>query len=160
MRTRRFSVFVVLGLLLFAAPFAFAAETTRSEYVAAVEPICKTNKHASDKYLKGVRNLVKQDKLDQASQRFSKAAAALEKARKQLALVPQPPADAAKLAKWLAGIKSEVGLMRTIAAKLKQGNKAKATSLVVRLTHDANATNNLVIVFQFNYCMIDPSKYT
>jgi hypothetical protein len=76
-----------------------------------------------------VRNLVKQDKLDPSQ-------------RKQLALVPQPASDAPKLTKWLAGIKAEVGQMRTIAAKLKQGNKSKASSLVVRLTHDANTTNN------------------
>jgi hypothetical protein len=160
MRLRCRRALASLGLVLFAAPLAFAAETTRSEYVAAVEPICKTNRQASDRYLTGVRNLIKQNKLAQAPQRFSKAAAALEKARKQLALVPQPAADSSRLTKWLAGIKAEVGLMRTIAAKFKQGDKAKATSLVVRLTHDANTTNNLVIAFQFDYCKIDPSKYT
>jgi hypothetical protein len=74
--------------------------------------------------------------------------------------VPQPPADAAKLIKWLAGIRAEAKLMRTIAAKLAQGNKARASSLAVRLQHNATQTNNLVIAFQFNYCRIDPARYT
>lgn len=135
-------------------------EPTRATYVVAVEPICKTNKQASDRYLKGVKALVKNSKLAQASQNFTKAAAALEKAQRQLAAVPQPPEDAAKLAKWLSGIKSEVAQMRTIATKLKQGDKSKASSLAVKLQHNATATNNLVIAFQFDYCKIDPSKYT
>jgi hypothetical protein len=156
----RTSVLAALALAALLAHPALAAEQTRETYVAAVEPICQKNKQESDRYLKGVKNLVKQDKLDLASQRFSKAAAALERAQKQLAGVPQPPADAAKLTKWLAGVKAEVSLMRTIARKLEQGNKGKASSLAVKLTHEANTTNNLVIAFQFTYCRIDPSKYT
>jgi hypothetical protein len=149
----------LLALALLAVP-AFAAEQTREGYVAAVEPICKANKQSSDRYLKGVKALVKNDKLAQASQNFTKAAAALEKAQKQLAAVPQPPADTAKLTKWLAGIKEEIAQMRTIATKLKQGDKGKASALAVRLQHNATQTNNQVIAFQFDYCNIDPSQYS
>lgn len=137
-----------------------AAETSRDQYKAEVEPICKTNKQASDRYLKGVTALVKADKLDQAGANFSKAAAALEKAQKQLAAVPQPAADAARLGKWLRGIGDEVALMKTIARKLKAGDKGKASALAVKLQHNATTTNNLVIAFQFDYCRIDPSHYT
>jgi len=153
-----------LASVLFAAMLVFAsvaaAETTTSEYKEKVEPICKTNKEASDKYLKGVRDLVKKDKLKQASERFTKAAKALEKAQKQLSAVEQPAADSAKLTKWLKGIKEEAALMNTIAAKFKQGNKSKASSLVVKLTHNAEKTNSGVASLGFNYCKIDPSKYT
>ena len=161
-RTRRLAAGLSAGffLLLTLGGIAAAAEQTRESYVASVEPICKANKASSDRLLKPVKSLVKADKLDQASQRFTKAATALEKAEKQLALVPQPSADEVKLGKWLAGIKGEVALMRTIAAKLRQGNKPKASSLAVKLTHDATTTNNLVIAFQFDYCKIDPAKYT
>lgn len=148
-----------LALVLLAVP-AFAAEQTREGYVAAVEPICKANKQASDRYLKSVKTLVKNDKLAHASQNFTKAAAALEKAQKQLAAVPRPPADVAKLTKWLAGIKAEVAQMRTIATELKQGDKGKASVLAVKLQHNATQTNNQVIAFQFNYCYIDPGQYS
>jgi len=157
---------VKLVMAAFAAMLVFAsvaaAEISKDEYVAQVEPICKTNKQASDKYLKGVRNLVKKDKLKKAGQNFAKAAAALETAHKQLSAVEQPPADAAKLTKWLKGIKEEVSLMKTIATNLKKNTKAgksKATSLVVKLEKNANSTNSIVIGFNFNYCKIDPSKY-
>jgi hypothetical protein len=161
-RTRAWALALALSMLAALPIVAHAAESevTRESYVASVEPICKANKSSSDRLLKPVKSLVKSDELKQASQRFTKAAAALERAQTQLAAVPQPPADAAKLTKWLAGIRAEARLMRTIAAKLKQANKARASSLVVKLTHDANTTNNLVIVFQFDYCKIDPGKYT
>lgn len=156
---RKAMLATTLAAILLAAP-ALATETTREEYKASVEPICKANKQSSDRLLKPVKALVKADKLEQASQRFAKAATALDKTEKQLAGVPQPSADEAKLGKWLSGIEGEVSLMRTIAAKLEQGNKGKASSLAVKLTHDANTTNNLVIGFQFSYCRIDPTQYT
>ena len=145
------------ALLVFAA---IAVADERDDYKAQVEPICKTNQETSDRILTGVKKLVKQDKLAQAGQRFAKAASALEKAQKQLAAVPQPPADATRLTKWLTEIKNEVALMRTISKKFKAGNKSKATSLAVKLQNNATKANNLVIVFQFKYCKIDPSKYT
>lgn len=153
------SLLALLALLLYAS-FASAAELTRDEYKAQVEPICKTDKEDSDRILTGVTKLAKQDKLAQAGQAFAKAANALEKAQKQLAAVPQPSADAAKLTKWLSEIKAESALMRTIGKKFKAGDKAKATSLAVKLQNNANKANNQVIAFQFNYCHIDPSKYT
>lgn len=138
-------------------------DVTRESYKAAVEPLCKANKQSSDRLLSPVKSLVRRDKLVKAGENFSKAALALEKTQKQLALVPQPTADSARLGRWLAGIKAEVALMKTIATNLKKDTKAgktKATSLSVKLTHDATTTNNQVIVFSFNYCRIDPSKYT
>jgi len=144
--------------LLLAAP-AFA-EISKDEYKAQVEPICKTNAQASDKYLKVVRGLVKKNKLKQAGENFTKAAAALERAQKQLAVVEQPPSDSVKLTKWVNGIKGQITLMRTIAAKFKAGKKTAATSLVVKLSHNATQTNNLVVPFNFKYCRIDPAKYS
>ena len=154
---RRIVTAACLFVLAFAS-LAFAIE--RPEYKEQVEPICKKNKEESEKFLKGVKTLVKKNKLKQAGTDFSKAASALEKAEKQLAAVPQPEADAAKLGKWLKDIKGEVTLMRQIASAFKSGNKAKGSSLSVKLTHNATTANNLVLVFGFNYCKIDPSKFS
>lgn len=153
-------VLIVAGAVLGLAGSALAAETSRDEYKAAVEPICKANKAESEKYLAGVQALVKRDKLKQAGAAFTNAAKALEKAERQLAAVPQPSGDEAKLGKWLAEVKAEVGLMRRIAAKFKAGDKSKGASLAVKLQNNANKANNAVIVFRFNYCRIDPSQYT
>lgn len=166
MRPIRAALFALAATLAFTA--LAAAETpsqpepTKDEYKAQVEPICKTNKTASDRYLNDVRNLVKKDKLKKAGENFAKAATALEKAHKQLAAVEQPAADAAKLTKWLKGITEEVALMKTIASNLKSNTRAgktKATSLVVKLEQNATKTNNQVVSFSFSYCRIDPSKY-
>ena len=149
----------VFSLLVFAA-IAVADTAERETYKAAVEPICKSNKAAADRLLGPVKGLVKKDKLKPAGTAFGKAATELEKTQKKLVAVPQPPSDAAKLTKWLSEIKSEVGLMKTISRKFLAGDKSKATSLAVKLQNNATKANNGVIVFQFNYCKIDPSKYT
>jgi hypothetical protein len=156
----RWSALAGLAALMVSAAVAVAAVETKEEYKALVEPICKKNKQESDRLLKGVKNLVKKDKLKQAGERFAKAANALERTQKELAAVEQPPAYTAKLTKWLSEIKAEVSLMRKISAKFKAGNKSKATSLAVTLQNNATKANNGVIIFQFNYCKIDPSKYT
>ena len=150
----------IAALLVFAA---VAVAIERPEYAAQVEPICKKNKEASDRLLKPVKSLVKKDKLKQAGQAFAKAASALEKAQKQLSVVEKPAADSARLTKWLSEIKAEVALMKTISANFNKNTKAgksKATSLAVKLQNNATKANNQVVIFQFNYCKIDPSKYT
>jgi hypothetical protein len=155
----RRTIIAALALALaFAAVASGDASESRDAYKEAVEPICKTNQDASKRILTGVEKMVKKDKLKQAGARFTQAAAALEKAQKQLAAVPQPPEDTAKLGKWLSGIKGEVSLMKTIGKKFKAGNKGKGSSLVVKLKNNAKTTNNLVIAFQFKYCKIDPGS--
>jgi hypothetical protein len=152
----------IAALLVFAS-FAAGDTAEREAYKEKVEPICKSNSSAADRLLGPVKGWVKQDKLKQAGQAFSKAAVELEKTQKKLAEVPQPPEDAAKLGKWLSEIKAEVALMKTIAANFNKNTKAgksKATSLAVKLQNNATKANNNVIVFQFRYCKIDPSKYT
>lgn len=148
-----------MGLLM-GAPFALAAEQTRDSYTAAVEPICKSNSEASDRILDGVKSEVRQGKLKPAAAKFTKAAAALKKALTQLKAVPKPPADSAKLDKWLGYIKNEVELFERTAKKLKAGDKSGAQTMAVRLTSTANKANNQVLAFEFDYCRVDPSQFT
>ncbi len=148
------------ALALAGASLAMAEEVTRDTYKAEVEPICKTNTEANEKILKGVRQEVKAGKLKQAGAQFAKAAAALKKAYLQLKAVPQPPADVAKLSKWLSYVKTEAELFESAAKALKANNKTKAQTIVVKLTHNANLANNQVISFGFRYCKLEPSKFT
>jgi hypothetical protein len=146
-------------VLAVAAPAA-ATEVTRDSYKEAVEPICKVNTEANEKILKGAKAEVQANKLAPAAIQFTKAAAALKKAYAQLAAVPQPSADKAKLAKWLSYVKAETQLFEATAAKLKAGNKLAAESMVVRLEHTANLANNQVAAFEFEYCRFEPSRFT
>lgn len=150
----------VLTLSMMATPFAEAAEVTRESYKEAVEPICKTNTQANEKILKGVRKEVQKGKLKAAGIQFEKAGKALHKTYLQLKAVPQPTADEAKLAKWLKYVKEEEKLFLKGAKQLKEGNKNGAQATVIRLNHNANQANNVVLAFEFKYCRFEPSKFT
>jgi hypothetical protein len=148
------------GALLALAQLAFAAEISRTEYKAQVEPICQKNSKANERILKGVRSLVKRGKLKPAAIKFEKAGKALKRTYGQLKAVPQPAADEAKLAKWLSYVKEEANLFIRADKKLRQGKKGAAQSLVNKLTSNANKANSLVLAFSFRYCKFEPSKFT
>ncbi len=153
-----------LGLCVFAifafASLALAAEVTSTEYKTQVEPICKTNAKANERILAGVRSEVKHGALKVAGIKFAKAATALKQTYRQLAAVPQPSADEAKLTKWLSYVKAEATLFESASRALKGGNKNKAESYVIRLEHNARLANSTVISFGFHYCKFEPNKYT
>lgn len=139
---------------------AVGAEPTRESYVAQVEPICKKNTKANEQILAGVRKTIKKGKLNAAARKFSRASAAFGKAVRELRAVPQPPADTAKLTKWLGLLKEEKVMLGKIGKALRQGKKPLAQRLSVKLTHNGNLANNAVLGFEFNYCLIDSSRFS
>ncbi|HEY0317507.1 MAG TPA: hypothetical protein VGC49_04355 [Solirubrobacterales bacterium] len=160
MRRATLLIPVVATLVVLTGGAAGASEVTRDSYAAQVEPICKANTEANKKILKGVRAKVKAGRLTAAARQFEAAAKALRKTEAQLAAVPEPPADAAKLGKWLGYVKTEADLFQATADKLAANQKTAAQGMVVRLTHNANLANNQVLVFEFTYCRFEPSKFT
>jgi hypothetical protein len=142
------------------ASLALAAETTRTEYVATVEPICKTNTKVNERILGGVRAEVRKGKLKPAARQFAKAASALKGTLAELKAVPRPAADQAKLAKWLKYVGAEASLFEATSKKLKAGDKTGAQAMVIRLTHNANLANDTVASFEFEYCRFEPSRFT
>jgi hypothetical protein len=148
------------AVLAAAAMGVTSAEQTREGYVGQVEPICKTNTKANERILAGAERKVKQGKLKVAAGQFTQAAAAFTKAVKQIKAVPQPLADKAKLAKWLGYLEEETKLLSEIGKALRDGKKSKAQTLSVRLTHNGNLANNAVLGFDFDYCLIDSSKFS
>jgi hypothetical protein len=149
-------VLVTMGVVSVAG----AAELTRDEYVARVEPICKRNTEANKRIFAGAQEEVKAGKLKQASVHFAKAEAALDKTIKQLSAVPQPAADEAKLEKWLGYLEIESAYLGKIGKALAVGDKAKAQTLSVQLNRNSNLANNTVLSFGFTYCKIDPSRFS
>jgi hypothetical protein len=150
--------FVAIAMLCAAVP-SFAAEATKESYVAAVEPICKANTEANEKILKGVKEKVKTGKLDVAAKQVMAAARALKQTRAKLLQVPQPAADTARLAKWLAYVKTEVQLFEAVGRKLAAHETTAAQKMVVRLYSNARLANNQVLDFEFRYCKFQPSKF-
>lgn len=156
----RLTAVATAAMFVLVVGLASADEAERDSYTATVEPICKTNTKTNERVLKGVQTKVKQGKLPQAGTQFTKAATALKAAYAELKAVPQPPADSAKLKKWLDYVKKEADLFQAAGVALKAGNKTKAQTMVVKLTHNANLANLQVLNFDFTYCRFEPSKFT
>ncbi len=110
--TLRTAVLVAFAALAVAA-VARADDPTRESYAAQVEPICQANADANKAILKGVRDRVKQDKFGAAGKQFSRAATEFKATIDQIAAVPQPPADEARLSRW-------IGILEKIDAYLRE----------------------------------------
>jgi hypothetical protein len=149
-----------LTALVIAVPLARAETSPVIEYREQVEPICKTNVEANKQIFKGVRRLIKEGKLKQAAGHFRRAVTAFGKTNRQLAAVPQPPEYEAKLGKWLGLLGVEKEIIGKIGKALAAEDKRKAEKLNVELGHNTNKANNTVLVFSFNYCRIDQSRFS
>ena len=158
---RALSLFLVAAALAAAtSAVAGAAEISRAEYREAADPICKVNAEANERILAGVRAEVGRGNLRPAAARFARAATALKQTLGQLEALARPPADQARLGRWFATVKTEVGYFETISHKLKAGQKAAAERYVNKLTVTASKANNQVLPFEFTYCRFEPSRFT
>ena len=157
----RRTIFMVVALAaLGAVPLAAAAELSRDDYAARVEPICKRNTEANQRIFAGAKQEVQAGTLKPASRHFSKAVTALNKTIRQLKAVPRPVADEAKLAKWIGYLEVESAYLGRIGKALAQGKKGKAQTLSVRLNRNSNLANNSVLAFGFDYCKLDPGRFS
>jgi hypothetical protein len=152
------ALIVITSALL--AQGALAAELSRTEYVTSAEPICKANTEANQRIFKGAKDEVKEGKLKAASAHFAKAKQALTKTVSQLGALPEPTADEAKLQKWIGYLGAERDLLGKIGTALAHEDKAAAQQLSVRLNRNSNLANNTVLAFGFDYCRIDPSRFS
>lgn len=148
------------ALLAAGAPAVTSPDQTRESYAAAVEPICKRNTKANEQILAGAEGEIKRNKLKVPARKFTQAAAAFGKAVNQLRAVPQPTADVAKLAKWLRYLGKEKALLGEIGKALKESDKPKVSRLSVQLDHNGNLANNAVLGFEFDYCLIESSRFS
>jgi hypothetical protein len=161
-RLGRGATVALCGLALLAALItpALAAEVTRAAYKEAVEPICKVNTQANERILAGVRREVRAGETRSAASRFSRAARALKSTIVELKAVPRPAVDVSRLTRWLGKVSTEAALFEAVATKLRAGQDGQAEKIVVKLTNNANQANNLVIPFEFDYCRLEPARFT
>lgn len=137
-----------------------APEQTRESYVAATEPICKTNRKTNERLLGGVKKQVKEGKLKAAAGKVVSATASSASTLEKLKQVPQPAADVAKLKKWFGLLEKEQKLLSELSEALKDENKSRVQLFTVKLTHNGNQANNAVLGFEFNYCLIPTSQFS
>jgi hypothetical protein len=145
------------------APVAVAdeeGEVSREQFVAGAEPICKQNVLANRRIFKGVKAEVKAGELKRASRHFFRAAIAFGATTRQLAAIPAPPADADRIQRWLDLLGEERFLIGQIGKALAAENQHRAESLSVDLNRNSGKANNAVISFGFDYCRIEPSRFS
>lgn len=152
------TIFAVLCQLVL-APLAGAAEIARAEYVEQSEPICKANTIANRNILKGVRQDVREGKLKVAGAKFTRAAKALDHTIQRLEKIPQPSADESRLTRWFTHLNGETKLLEKVASRLRKGSHVDLGKYVLELRHNANVTNNVVLTFGFEYCLIQTARY-
>lgn len=155
----RLGLALAVAALLAIPAAAGGAELDRPEYVEKLEPICAANTEANSRILKGVKGQVQQGKLVPAGKRFVRASSALGRSITQMAKVPKPSADEARLETWFDYLKREKDLLRKIGQALKAKNKFTAQKQAVELNRNNNKANNTVISFGFKECRIDSSRF-
>lgn len=153
---------LVVGMLVlcWAVPAqGVEAGSERAVFVEAAEPICERNVLANKRIFAGAKEEVKEGKLKLASRHFFRAATAFGRTIRELAALPRPSADAARVARWLDILRDEKALVQKIGKALAAGQKRKAQSVAVELNRNSNKANNAVLAFGFDYCRIEPSRF-
>jgi hypothetical protein len=145
--------------LLIAASAARAEELTREQYTAQAEPICKANVEANRRIFKGAKEKVQAGKLKPASRHFARATTAFDRTIAQLEAVPRPPADEAKLQRWLGLLRAESDYVARIGKALAAERRRQAEAISVELNRNSTKANNAALGFGFDYCRIEPSRF-
>ncbi len=149
---------LTLGLL--AAGVAAAAEApTRAEYVAQLEAICKPDAEATQRAMKGARTDLRRERLVLAAEKFAAATSIFGGTLKEIAVIPRPEPDRAKLGKWFGYLKKQESYLKRITGQLKADHAIAAQRLTARFIHNGNLANNVVIAFGFNSCSFKFSRY-
>lgn len=158
--TVRIILLATAATLLLVASAGAEETEPRQEYVSQVEPICEANTVANKRILKNVQIKARKGRLKEAGTQFIQASVAFGSTVDKLSAVPRPPADDARLLRWLDHMRVVQGNLKSIGKALKEENKIRAAHERIRLERSANAANNVSFVFEFHYCRITPSRFT
>lgn len=161
-RRCRLAALLITAMAVGAVGTAAAAETEpdeRGAYVERLEPICKENVLANKRIFKGAKEEVRKGELKKASGHFSRAATAFAKTIGQMAAVPKPVADEARLDRWFKLLRVEKGLIGKIGTALRKEDEQKAEVYSVELNRNSGKANNTVLFFGFDYCRIEPARF-
>jgi hypothetical protein len=146
--------------LLVGCAMASAAEApTRAEYVPRLEAICKPGAEATQRAMKGARTDIQQERFSVAATKFAKAQKIFGQTIKEIAAVPRPGADTARLSQWFVYLKRQESYLGQITTNFEAGRGIAAQRLISRFIHNGNLANHAVLSFGFNYCSFKFSRY-
>ncbi|HYP55709.1 MAG TPA: hypothetical protein VEQ41_05330 [Solirubrobacterales bacterium] len=135
-----------------------AEEPTREAYVAAIEPICKRDREASEKLLADTKQAVRDGRLDAAGRQLIRASRRFNGTIRQLVAVPRPPADDAKLRKWFKFLRIVRDRIRQTGVFYREDKELQATHESIRAEKSGNAANNVSFSFKVKYCRLSRSR--
>jgi hypothetical protein len=153
------TVALVFAATVVVVAAAWAADPTREEYVATIDPICKKNVDANKKVLDGVGALVKDKKLKVAAGKFTTVAANFGRTIKSIEAIPRPPEDSPRLEKWFKFLKIVQKNLAEVGKALREEDKIRASHEKIRAERSSNAANNVSFVFGFHYCNLRPGQF-
>jgi hypothetical protein len=148
----------ILVAMLLAGAVAHGAEQTREGYVAAVEPICKRDREASERILRGTKDKIRAGRLAVAGRQLIRASERFGVTIDRLAEVPRPTADEVKLQRWLRFLRIVKERLRKTGRFYKEGDRLQATHESIRAEKSGNAANNVGFAFGFRYCRLGRSR--
>ncbi|HEX8690009.1 MAG TPA: hypothetical protein VF729_07185 [Solirubrobacterales bacterium] len=152
---------VVVAMLAVAAPALGIGEPpTDAEYVAAVEPICKRDREATERILKGARDNINSGRLRVAGNQLIRASKRFGTTIRQLVAVPRPVAQEEKLQKWFTFLRLVKTRLAATGKLYKEGKKLEATHESIRAEKSGNAANNVSFSFGFRDCRMSRSRFS
>jgi hypothetical protein len=152
---------VALAGAALAVPLSNAEEPlTKEEYKAAVEPICKRDREAGEKILRGAQDNIREGRLAVAGRQLIRASGRFGETIGQLVAVPRPPADEERLQKWLGFLRIVKDRLRQTGVYYREGERLKATHESIRTERSGNAANNVSFPFGFRYCRLGRSRFS
>lgn len=158
-RRRWIAAAAALVAALLTASALAADAPTREEYVVRLERDCKPGAEATQRAMKGARADIRAERLALAAGKFGEATKIFGGTVRQIAAVPRPPADTAKLSKWFGYLKRQDSYLRQITAQLRADRAIPAQRLTARFIHNGNLANNVVLAFGFDHCSFKFSRY-
>lgn len=150
---------IVAALLAVAAGAGAAEAPTRDEYVSQLEQVCKPDAEATRRAMKGARSDIQAERFAVAAEKFAAAASIFGGTVREIAVVPRPAGDEAKLGKWFGYLKAQESYLKQAAVQFRADRAVKGQRLTARFIHNGNLANNTVLAFGFDYCSFKFSRY-
>lgn len=150
---RRLLLFVLLaGLLLVPTASSASAATTRAEYIALVEPICKEADGDISRALRGWVTNIKKGNLPKAGRKVGRANRIFERSIDSVERILPPAEDAAVIASWLALERRDVRLGNRISSALKSRNARRAVKFLDKSFKLEKTINAVIGDYGFKEC--------
>ncbi len=150
---------VVVAISMGATVASADGEPTRTDYVTALEQICKPGSNATERAVHGVRADVRAERLAVAGGKFARAERIFKNTVRSISVVPRPPADRATLSRWFAALGREEVYLGQMVKVLRADDVAGFERVSARFIHEGNRANNAVVSFGFNYCSFKPTRF-